>query len=66
MYTPETVADLAAATAQSGNAFTVKVYAGGAHSLRVTTNGLTSEEQQSPGFVPGLFADLAAWLQTNG
>jgi cephalosporin-C deacetylase-like acetyl esterase len=66
MYTPETVADLAAATAQSGNAFTVKVYAGGAHSLRLTTNGLTSEEQQSPGFVPGLFTDLAAWLQANG
>jgi hypothetical protein len=43
----------------------VKVYAGGAHSLRATANGLISEERDTTGFVPGLFADLAAWLQAR-
>jgi dienelactone hydrolase len=63
MHTPETVADLAAI--DSGGRFTVRVYAGGAHSLRLTQHGTISEEQRSPGFVVGVFADLAAWLRTH-
>jgi cephalosporin-C deacetylase-like acetyl esterase len=57
-YTPESVAILAEVAPSA----TVHVYAGGAHSLRVTTNGLVSEERGTTGFVPGLFDDLAAWL----
>jgi dienelactone hydrolase len=57
-YTPESVAILADVAPNA----TVRVYAGGAHSLRATTNGLISEERDTTGFVPGLFADLAAWL----
>ena len=60
-YTPESVAILADAAPGA----TVRVYAGGAHSLRATTNGLISEERDTTGFVPGLFADLAAWLQAR-
>jgi len=63
MHTPETVADLAAI--DSGHHFTVSVYPGGAHSLRLTEHGTISEEQTSPGFVSGVFADLAAWLRTR-
>jgi dienelactone hydrolase len=63
MHTPETVADLAAIG--SGHRFTVLVYPGGAHSLRLTEHGTISEEQTSPGFVTGVFADLAAWLRTR-
>lgn len=63
MHTPETVADLAAL--DSGHHFTVRVYPGGAHSLRLTEHGTISEEQTSPGFVGGVFADLAAWLRTQ-
>jgi dienelactone hydrolase len=59
-YTPESVAILADAAPSA----TVRVYPGGAHSLRATTNGLISEERNTTGFVPGLFVDLAAWLQT--
>jgi dienelactone hydrolase len=65
MYTPETVADLTAINASGTHDFTVKVYPGGAHSLRLTAHGLISEEKTSPGFVPGLFADLAAWLSAH-
>jgi dienelactone hydrolase len=57
-YTPESVAILADAAPGA----TVRVYAGGAHSLRLTTNGLVSEERATTGFVPQLFGDLAAWL----
>lgn len=63
MHTPETVADLAAI--DSGHHFTIRVYPGGAHSLRLTEHGTISEEQSSPGFVGGVFADLAAWLRTQ-
>jgi len=42
---------------------TVRIYPGGAHSLRATANGLISEERDTTGFVSGLFVDLAAWLQ---
>jgi len=63
MNTAETVADLAALT--PGHDFTVRVYPGGAHSLRQTADGLIAEEQASPGFVAGAFADLAAWLRTH-
>jgi dienelactone hydrolase len=62
MYTPETVANVSALT---GREFTTLVYAGGAHSLRVTATGAQSEERESPGFVPGVFADLAAWLHSH-
>lgn len=65
MYTPETVSDLQQITASGGHAFTVDVYPGGAHSLRMTANGLISEERSSPGFCPGVFPDLAAWLQSR-
>ena len=65
MYTPETVADLQQITATGSHAFTVRVYPGGAHSLRLTANGLISEERASPGFCPGVFQDLAAWLKTT-
>ena len=67
MYTPETVADLAAIDAQGSHShlFTVRVYPGGAHSLRVTDHGFLTEESSSPGFVPNLFADLGAWLAAN-
>ena len=45
--------------------FTVHVYPGGAHSLRLTASGLIREEQTSPGFVAGVFSDLAAWLRSR-
>jgi pimeloyl-ACP methyl ester carboxylesterase len=60
-YIPESVAILADAAPSA----TVRVYAGSAHSLRATTNGLISEERDTTGFVPELFADLAAWLQAR-
>jgi dienelactone hydrolase len=65
MYTPETVANLEAITADGTHAFTVRLYPGGAHSLRSTAHGMIAEERTSPGFVPGLFADLAAWLRAH-
>lgn len=60
-YTPESVAILSEAAPSA----TVRVYPGGAHSLRATTNGLISEERDTTGFVPGLFVDLAEWLQAR-
>jgi pimeloyl-ACP methyl ester carboxylesterase len=63
MYTPETLANLAAIQAAGTHDFTIHVYAGGAHSLRLTAHGTIAEERTSPGFVPGVFADLAAWLR---
>jgi dienelactone hydrolase len=60
-YTPESVAILADVAPDA----VVRVYTGGAHSLRVTTDGLISEERDTTGFVPGLFVDLAAWLKTT-
>jgi dienelactone hydrolase len=65
MYTPETVADLEQIEASGSHDFTIHVYPGGAHSLRLTANGLISEERSSPGFCPGVFPDLAAWLQSS-
>jgi dienelactone hydrolase len=65
MYTPESIADIAALTAAGAHDFTVRLYTGGAHSLRVTAHGLIAEEKTSPGFVPGVFADLGAWLQSH-
>jgi dienelactone hydrolase len=65
MYTPETVADLQKIDSFGAHAFTVHVYPGGAHSLRLTANGLISEEKASPGFCPGVFQDLAAWLKAT-
>lgn len=62
MYTPETVADI---RALAGHDFTVRVYAGGAHSLRITAHGTSSEETTSPGFAPGVFRGLAAWLRSH-
>jgi dienelactone hydrolase len=62
MYTPETVTDLRRITADGHQRFTVRVYAGGAHSLRLTRDGLIRQERTSPGFVPGVFGDLASWL----
>jgi hypothetical protein len=63
MYTPETLANLNAIESAGAHAFTVHVYPGGAHSLRLTTNGTVAEERTSPGFVPGVFQDLADWLR---
>jgi dienelactone hydrolase len=57
-YTPESVAILTEAAPSA----TVRVYPGGAHSLRATTNGLITEERATTGFVPGLFRELAEWL----
>ena len=65
MNTSETVADLAALTARGAHDFTVRVYPGGAHSLRRTAHGLIAEEQTSPGFLPAVFRDLSAWLRTH-
>ena len=65
MYTTESIADIAALTAGGAHDFTVRLYTGGAHSLRVTAHGLIAEEKTSPGFVPGVFADLGAWLQSH-
>ncbi len=65
MYTPETLADLAAVTGGGAHDFTVRLYPGGAHSLRLTAHGLIAEERTSPGFVPGVFSDLAAWLRSH-
>lgn len=65
MYTPETLADLAAIEASGTHAFTIHVYPGGAHSLRLTADGTSAEERTSPGFAPDVFADLAAWLRTS-
>jgi len=62
MYTPEAVADIDAIT---GHDFTVRVYDGGAHSLRLTEHGTSGEETTSPGFVAGVFGDLAAWLRSR-
>ena len=61
-YTPETVAVLNAVAAQGDHDFTIRVYPTGAHSLRDTRHGLISEELNARRFVPGLFQDLAAWL----
>jgi uncharacterized protein len=63
MYTPETLANLNAIETAGAHAFTVHVYPGGAHSLRLTANGTIAEERTSPGFVPGVFQDLADWLR---
>jgi uncharacterized protein len=63
MYTPETLADLSAIESTGTHAFTVHVYPGGAHSLRLTANGTIAEERTSPGFAPGVFQDLADWLR---
>lgn len=63
-YTPETVANLDAIAAQ-GHDFTTRIYPGGAHSLRETRHGLISEELLASGFAPGLFSDLAAWLERH-
>jgi hypothetical protein len=49
----------------TGHDFTVHVYPGGAHSLRVTAHGIAAEESTSPGFVAGVFRDLAAWLSAH-
>jgi dienelactone hydrolase len=65
MYTPESVANLDAITAAGGHDFTVLVYPAGAHSLRETRHGLSSEEVLAARFVPGVFADLAAWLAAH-
>jgi hypothetical protein len=65
MYTPETLANLSAITAGGAHDFTVRLYPGGAHSLRSTAHGLISEERTSPGFVSGVFTDLAAWLRSH-
>jgi hypothetical protein len=63
MYTPETLADMSAIESTGTHAFTVHVYPGGAHSLRLTADGTIAEERTSPGFAPGVFQDLAAWLR---
>ena len=65
MYTPETVGDLRRVVATGSHDFTVHVYPGGAHSLRRTRQGLIVQEQTSPGFVPGVFRDLASWLRSR-
>jgi dienelactone hydrolase len=66
MYTPETLADLRAIAGSGRHDFTVHVYPGGAHSLRLTSEGLIRQEQTSPGFVPGVFRDLTSWLRSHG
>jgi dienelactone hydrolase len=58
-YTPETIAILSALANPN---IDVRVYPGGAHSLRLTANGLQSEERAAMQFVPGLFQDLGRWL----
>jgi dipeptidyl aminopeptidase/acylaminoacyl peptidase len=63
MYTPETLANLNAIESAGAHEFTVRVYPGGAHSLRATADGTIAEERASPGFAPGVFQDLAAWLR---
>ena len=65
MYEPETVADLATITGAGAHDFSIRLYAGGAHSLRSTAHGLIAEEKTSPGFVPGVFSDLGAWLHAH-
>lgn len=65
MYTPETVSDLQQIQSAGTHDFTVDVYPGGAHSLRLTNNGLISEERSSAGFCPGVFPDIAAWLKSH-
>jgi uncharacterized protein len=65
MNTPETVADLRKVVSTGRHDFTVRVYRGGAHSLRLTAAGLIRQEQTSPGFVPGVFPDLASWLRSH-
>jgi dienelactone hydrolase len=65
MDTSETVEDLQRIVSSGRHDFTVRVYPGGAHSLRLTRNGLIRQEQASPGFVPGVFADLSSWLESH-
>jgi dienelactone hydrolase len=63
MFTPETVADLREIANPHVD---VRVYAGGAHSLRLTPDGLVRQEQAAAGYIPAVFADLAAWLRVHG
>jgi dipeptidyl aminopeptidase/acylaminoacyl peptidase len=63
MYTSETLASLSAIESTGAHSFTVHVYPGGAHSLRLTADGTLAEEKTSFGFVPGVFQDLADWLR---
>jgi dienelactone hydrolase len=64
-YTPETVSRLEAIAGRGGHDFTVRVYPGGAHSLRETRRGLISEELHASRFVPRLFTDLTIWLRRH-
>jgi dienelactone hydrolase len=66
MRTSETLATLHRIEASGRHDFTIRVYRGGAHSLRLTEQGLVRQEQHSPGFVPAVFRDLAAWLRARG
>ena len=63
--TAETLTDLHRIDAAGRHAFTIRVYPGGAHSLRETPAGLIRQEQASPGLVPGVFPDLASWLRVH-
>jgi uncharacterized protein len=65
MYTPETLADLTAIDGAGTHDFSIRLYTGGAHSLRSTAHGLIAEERTSPGFVPGVFSDLGTWLRSH-
>ncbi len=51
---------------EPGRDFSIDVYPHANHALVETKTGLTSEMLRSDRFAPGLFADVAAWLQAHG
>jgi dienelactone hydrolase len=51
---------------EPGRDFSIEVYPKANHALVETTTGLTSEMLRSDRFAPGLFPDVAAWLDRHG
>jgi uncharacterized protein len=49
-----------------GRDFSIDVYPKANHALVQTSTGLTSEMLRSDRFAPGLFSDVAAWLDRHG
>lgn len=63
VFAAESAAELAKLA--PGHDFTGKVYPGGQHGLLRTRTGIDREVPSTPGFVPGLFTDIAAWLEAR-
>ncbi|MFN8224386.1 MAG: alpha/beta hydrolase [Gaiellales bacterium] len=63
VFAPESAAELERLS--PGRDFTGKLYPGGQHGLLLTRTGADREVPSSPGFVPGLFTDIARWLDAR-